>query len=260
MVLRHIRNALAWVFVAAFVLSGTVLVGQYFFSGNPKVAAPATGCAALVQTSMVACYQFDDASGQVLTDYSGNGHHGQLGTGAGVDSADPAWTTDGGEAVLLFDGVDDRVLGPSNLTPSSWTVIVVAKSNSLGAYRLAFAQPGSANGWGIGQNNATSWYYVHTSVAERPVGTISDSTWAFVAASRNGTAIKTYLNDGTPGSTTIASYNSNTNALRFGADVSSTFWSGPIAFGALYSGALSDADVAAIYSAIKVFKPGLGLP
>ena len=35
-------------------------------------------------------YRFDDGSGQVLTDYSGNAKHGELGTTSGSDTNDPA--------------------------------------------------------------------------------------------------------------------------------------------------------------------------
>lgn len=59
---------------------------------------------------MVAELRFDDGGGQQLTDYSGNAHHGTLGTTGGADAADPAWATsplrlefDGGEVVVTDD-------------------------------------------------------------------------------------------------------------------------------------------------------------
>jgi hypothetical protein len=57
--------------------------------------------------NLVGLYWFNDGSGQVLTDSSGGGHDGQLGSATGADSADPAWTARG----LQFGG-NDYVLIP----------------------------------------------------------------------------------------------------------------------------------------------------
>jgi hypothetical protein len=56
----------------------------------------------IVQDGLVAEYRFDEGSGQVLTDYSGNGHHGRLGTSGGADADDPNWTSEG----LIFTGAN----------------------------------------------------------------------------------------------------------------------------------------------------------
>ena len=57
---------------------------------------------AIVQDGLIAEWRFDEGAGQVLTDHAGNGHHGQLGSTAGADAADPTWTAQG----LSFDGGD----------------------------------------------------------------------------------------------------------------------------------------------------------
>lgn len=64
----------------------------------------------IVESGLVAELRFDDGAGQQLTDYSGNDHHGTLGTTGGADSNDPAWATsprrlefDGGEVVVTDD-------------------------------------------------------------------------------------------------------------------------------------------------------------
>lgn len=56
----------------------------------------------LVQEGLVAEWRFTDGSGQQLTDFSGNGHHGRLGSTSGADADDPTWTAEG----LSFDGDD----------------------------------------------------------------------------------------------------------------------------------------------------------
>ncbi len=65
-------------------------------------------------------YKFDEGSGQVLTDYSGNGNHGQLGTIAGADTNDPTWEGGG-----LYFGEDDICLAPyQELTEFTYIIVV----------------------------------------------------------------------------------------------------------------------------------------
>jgi hypothetical protein len=58
-------------------------------------AAQGAAPSGIVQDGLVAEFRFDEGSGQVLTDYSGNGHHGRLGTTGGADADDPNWTSEG---------------------------------------------------------------------------------------------------------------------------------------------------------------------
>ena len=53
-------------------------------------------------------YRFDENSGQTLTDYTGNGHDGQLGDSSGSDSADPQWNA----GYLSFSGQPFQGSGP----------------------------------------------------------------------------------------------------------------------------------------------------
>ncbi len=54
-------------------------------------------------------WPFDEGSGQSFADATGAGHTGQLGTAAGVDTADPLWGAGvNGTSALVFDGSNDR--------------------------------------------------------------------------------------------------------------------------------------------------------
>jgi len=57
-------------------------------------------CAA--DENLVAHYRFDESSGTVLMDYSGQGNHGRI-------MGNPAWVTGQWGSALEFDGVDDWV-------------------------------------------------------------------------------------------------------------------------------------------------------
>jgi hypothetical protein len=70
-----------------------------------SLARRATKC--LPRDGLVALYLFNEGAGQVLTDYSGNGNHGTLGSTTGDDTNDPTWTREG----LAFE-TDDYVVLP----------------------------------------------------------------------------------------------------------------------------------------------------
>ena len=64
--------------------------------------------------NLVANWSFDDGSGQLATDSSGNGIDAQLGATSGADSSDPTWSSTGVNTSLEFDGVDDHLIVPSD--------------------------------------------------------------------------------------------------------------------------------------------------
>jgi large repetitive protein len=81
----------------------------------------------IVQAGLVVYYRFDEASGQALTDRSGNGYHGTLGSAAGADTNDPSWVSAG----LSFT-TDDYVSTTNDAAtrPSAWTVCAAVNFQS----------------------------------------------------------------------------------------------------------------------------------
>ena len=65
---------------------------------NPKFAKNND----ISRVGLVAEYKFNESTGQVLKDSSGNNNNGQLGVTTGVDSNDPTWSSNG----LLFNGTE----------------------------------------------------------------------------------------------------------------------------------------------------------
>ncbi len=101
--------------------------------------------------------KFDEGAGQVVTDYSSNGNHGQLGTTSGADTNDPTWVSGG----LRF-GADDIVLCPhqdfTNFTyiiackitavPDGYTILMgQASGGSFGGPNMYFYNPASQITW-----------------------------------------------------------------------------------------------------------------
>lgn len=77
----------------------------------------------IVTRGLVAHYKFNEGSGQTLTDHSGYGNHGQLGSTSGVDTADPTWTGQG----LSFGG--DDYVGIGNVGKTMRTMQFVFYNN-----------------------------------------------------------------------------------------------------------------------------------
>lgn len=66
------------------------------FPVRPPVSPISIGGAVLgIVSGALIEYRFDDGTGQVLTDYSGNAWHAQLGLTSGSDAKDPTWTAEG---------------------------------------------------------------------------------------------------------------------------------------------------------------------
>ncbi len=74
----------------------------------PKVPDPPTGS---LRQGLVAYWGFDERSGQVARDASGNGNHLRFGGSDGQDAADPAYTQGKHLKALQFDGSDDYLVG-----------------------------------------------------------------------------------------------------------------------------------------------------
>lgn len=90
----------------------------------------------LATSGLVAQYKFDEGTGDVVNDSSGNGHHGQLGSASGSDANDPAWAAEGVEFVT--SGSNNYVLLPLNTAmPHSamtvqWLVNLTSGAGSFG--------------------------------------------------------------------------------------------------------------------------------
>jgi len=94
----------------------------------------------IVADGSVAEWRFDQGAGQVLTDHTGNGHHGRLGSTTGVDAADPAWTAQG----LSFDGGDFVEHGPVGISGgAARTVLAVVKPGPSATFGLEWPGTGT---------------------------------------------------------------------------------------------------------------------
>jgi hypothetical protein len=82
----------------------------------------------IVSQGLLAEYRFDELSGQILYDHSGNNNNGQLGSNAGTDSNDPTPRGNG----FTFDG-NDYISLPYLLNPANGITIGVVAKATLGS-------------------------------------------------------------------------------------------------------------------------------
>jgi hypothetical protein len=88
-------------------------------------------CEATVD-ELIAYYQFDAASGQTVTDYSGFNRDANLGQTSSLETTDPTRQCVAGSASLLFDSAESQVVtGPSFKPPSKGAVAFWMKIPSI---------------------------------------------------------------------------------------------------------------------------------
>jgi concanavalin A-like lectin/glucanase superfamily protein/uncharacterized protein DUF6298/collagenase-like protein with putative collagen-binding domain len=165
-------------------------------NGIGMVAAPQKAMAAA--SGLVAAYGFEEGSGTILNDNSGNSNHGTLQNG-------PTWVTTGkfGKA-LNFDGNNDLVAIPDSnsldLTTgmtleawvyptanmSGWDTIILKEYSSGLVYALYANGDGNIPATFISNNN--------TEHGISGGSTLPPNTWSHVSATFNGSVIRLYIN------------------------------------------------------------------
>src|SRR5437867_1068162 len=150
----------------------------------------------------IANWKFDETSGQTLTDSSGNGNTGNLGTNSIVETSDPTRTSGRVNSALQFDGVDDlaTISNPTSLNtllsftysvwiyPTGWgenglgRIIAKESSVPLDDFYLLVNGP-AGNTLEVNVNNTAGAQVKSLAAAN----TLTLNTWQHVAATYNDT-------------------------------------------------------------------------
>jgi hypothetical protein len=100
-----------------------------------------------------ALYLFDEGTGQVLTDHSGNGYHGTLGANAGAGDDDPAWIATGGVTAATGDFVAWASIPAlkAAVMAGEYTIMAAIKTTDLTLTNCVFGRLrlGGSGEWGI---------------------------------------------------------------------------------------------------------------
>lgn len=225
--------------------------------------AKGAGLPIIVQDGLVAEWRFDEGSGQTLTDYTVNGHHGRLGSTTGADAADPTWTAQG----LSFDGgdfVECDTVGISG--GAARTVVCVVRPGSGGGWGLKWNADGASQRWCI-KNDTIAGNQLRMEYNAGGNTTnlvVAASTWAFVAVTKSGANANTeiaYVNGSSEAITRDQVLNTTGN-FRWGESGNVSSPTGEICefgHGLIYNRALSPAEVEQIRQALKVIVAPRGI-
>jgi hypothetical protein len=216
-------------------------------------------------TGLVGWWNFDEGSGMVANDSTGNGNTGTL-----VNS--PTWTTSGKiNDALTFNGTTSYVDSSnfadnlSNFTVAAWFKTSTTPTGQFGAIasKLGSGGWGSGTGWGLGiegastgapstlttiiQTNGSNWRSTHTTAS------LTDGNWHHaVMVVTGGNTVTLYLDGTIPGTAlnnagTMSGYSNNSN-VRIGTDYNSEFFTGTIDDVRVYNRALSASEVWRLYN------------
>ena len=204
----------------------------------PYVLALSVALTGTTKAELVGWWRFDEGSGTVAHDTSGNGNDGTF-------NGDPQWVSGFMGGALEFDGVDDYVaIGDLDLT-GSFTLTFWMRPSSLPGewhsvvmkeYDCGFEFDGT-NLLGRVGNGAGGWGATVTTTISTP------AIWYHVALTWNGSDLEMFIDASSVGQNT-GTHVSNNNPLLFGSwNTSSEFFNGTIDDVRIYDHVLSGIEV-----------------
>ncbi len=261
-------------------VSGTYVEDRALYVTGPVRAtfgytqtAPSSSVAVVTLSSqdstngLAGYWPFDEGSGSVAYDASGNGNNGTWsGTTSGNNSTYYATGKVGGYAGA-FDGATDQtsVGDPAilqNATGSfSVAAWVYATSTKVGMEAVdkaanILAGGNTYGGWALGEVSGAPIFKISDS-ADGTYATASTSTtytgqWVHLAGVRSGNTILLYVNGASAGSASAVGVNVNIDkTLVVGGHTAAWLWPGYIDDVRIWNRALSPAEVSWIYNAQK---------
>ena len=223
-----------------------------FSSFDPQRAEAQT----IPTSGLVAHWKFDEGSGTVAGDSSGNGNTGTLTNG-------PTWITGQIGSALNFDGVNDWVNAGAgaSLNPSSAiTISAWVKTNNNTAFQKIVSRQTSKYALGLDGSSRTFLLQLKTGVTSAIFGSTipANNTWYHVVGTWDGANMNLYVNgvsDATPVAKT-GTMAADSAVTEIGSRGGGTqhFWNGSIDDLRIYDRALSASEVQSLYSA------GIGTP
>jgi hypothetical protein len=204
---------------------------------------------------LVGYWSFDEGSGNIARDYSGNGNNGTL-YGA-------TWTTGKIGAALSFDGVDDYVQGPISFNAmGDWTIVAwfyhrsIKDWSAIWSNNVGITDASVMTFQGITNNFGINRVGVSPSGVFVDLGTDHFNKWIFGIIRKSGNLITVKANK-------EGNWIENTQTLFWTLNSGTSYYIGRHWQGALqihdgfidevrlYNRALSDAEIKALYDATK---------
>jgi len=207
-------------------------------------------------TGLVGSWHFNEGSGTIVADASGNGNDGTM------MNMDPAtdWVDGRFGKALDFDGANDYVVVPNsnslNITGNAVTVAAWIKHSSAGWHPVCDGIVQHEGQYALQINNGQPTFYVNTGsgwVYARWANTLALSTWYYVVGTYDGSGIRIWVNGIERASTNNSgNLSSTSNTICLGSSANGTYpFNGIIDEVRIYNRALSSDEISALYNASK---------
>ncbi len=216
------------------------LFSTFYFLFSPPVAEAGVISKPTNNLGLVGYWSFNEATGTVATDFSGNGNHGIF-----VNS--PLWTTGKYASSLEFDG-------STNFVEANGVVGSIDKSYSIWVYMLSTSTVGYRSVFGYANNNNTPWLGLHSGTMSlrfwdlsyrATCATLQTHIWYHVVITSDVTGSSCYVNGELTGT--------GTRSTSIGEDIQIGFNNGDTYINArldefrIYNRALSASEIEALY-------------
>ena len=204
--------------------------------------------AALAQNpaGLVSAYSFNEGTGTVVTDVSGNSNNGTISNGT--------WSASGRYgAALSFNGSSSRVDIPDSASldlTTGMTMEAWVRPTTLSGWRTVLMKEQSAGlVYGLYANSDTNrpsaHIYISAESDTRGTAQLAVNTWTHLAATYDGSVLRSYVN-GVQASTRTIGGNilTSTSALRIGGNsIWGEYFAGLIDEVRIYNRALTAAEI-----------------
>ncbi len=154
---------------------------------------------------LVGYWKFDEGTGQIVNDSSGNANNGTLGTTSSPGIDDPIWTSGKFGGALDFDGANDYVdVGTMDVPSGAMTIAAWFKADSVSGCGPRLISKATSD-----TSDSTHWWMLSfcsdklrfrlktdpsgfTTVLIAPSGDLSTGVWTHAAATYDGATMKIY--------------------------------------------------------------------
>ncbi len=232
--------------------------------GNATLDSTSYGNTGTLYGDTVLLMHFDNGSGSTTDDETSYGNDGTIvGAEWKCASDDSDYTPSGKGCSLEFDGVDNRInvisSGSLNLNGKN-EVTLVAWIYPIGGAETwhAIISKGTGQQYAITLNRPGTYIHFETNqmsggscgATNTNSGTVTLNDWNYVVATYNGSLKKVYINGVERASASCSlNFADNTQDLEIGRDGNSEEFNGTIDEVAIYSKALSQEEIEALYDA-----------
>jgi type II secretory pathway pseudopilin PulG len=231
-------------------------IGLYEVGSN-KELLPIDYGATMATRSLLGWFKFDEGTGQVVGDASGNGHNGYLGSTSGVDADDASWTTRG----VSVGSAGQKITVPSanRFDPTGdATLIFVFKTSETG-YRGLFNSYSAGTGVRISVTDGKMEVYIGGTWVSGNSTDWNDGNWHYLDIVNSGSAASLRKDGVSDGGAACGGSDAGTDDVLLGGYDLNHGISGELVYLVAYDTALNGIELETNRAAIKTLLTARGI-